>query len=192
MLVLEPVADLLGGEAGEDQVSAYVRFGAACVTEQVAAVLAPEGVRAGAESGSGGAGLGEQDEIELPDDQVEVGGDKGGETGRGRRAWAEGRRPAEHVLLQLTLAFVEQGNGQAALVSEPPVQRPLADTGLGGDVVHGHPADPPGGKQTLGRSEDTQPVACGVGAFPNHPHPENRQLGPVRRTASSDCLTDTR
>lgn len=63
VLVVEPVTDLLGGQAGEQQVRAQVGIGSAGLTQQVGAVLAPKVVRAGAQPGPGGGGLGQQHQV---------------------------------------------------------------------------------------------------------------------------------
>jgi rhodanese-related sulfurtransferase len=72
VFVAEPMDDLFGSEAREKEVGAEVGFRGSGLVQEVAAVLAPEGVRAGAHPGSGGCGLGQQDQVELGGNEVEV------------------------------------------------------------------------------------------------------------------------
>jgi len=100
-------------------------------------------------------------------------------------------------------AFVEQCDGEAALVAEPPVQRPLSDAGLGGHIVHRHSGHSLRGEQTLRGGEHAQPVAGSVGAFPTPrtrlsavwiPRPAYEQgVGdsePCTRRSTATTLTD--
>ncbi len=154
LLVVDPVPDLLGGQAGEEQVGAQLGVRGAGLAEQVAAVLAPEGVRAGAQPSSGGGGLRQQHEVELPLEEGQVAGDERGEPrgrfGPGAQRWGPGKYP----LLELALALVEQCDREAAFVDEPAVQGALADTCGRGDVIQALDA-PPGGNSPLCR-----PPAC--------------------------------
>ena len=59
------MANLLGGQAGEEQVRDEVRVQGSGLGQQVTAVLMPESVRTGTQPSSGAAGLGEQHKIEL-------------------------------------------------------------------------------------------------------------------------------
>jgi len=71
VLVVEPVADLVGGEGGEDYVGAPARVVGGAGDEQVGAVLPPECVCAAAEPGAGaGPRLEEQVEGLVGEDEV--------------------------------------------------------------------------------------------------------------------------
>jgi len=106
MFVAQPVGDLFGGQACEQQVGAKVWFRGSGPAQEVAAVLAPEGVRASAQPGSGGGGLRQQDQVELGGDQVEVTCDECAEPGCWCGTGSQRRFSGEDALLQLAFAFV--------------------------------------------------------------------------------------
>lgn len=168
VIVAEPVTDLFGGKAGKEQVGAKVWFGRSGFAQQVAAVLTPEGMRAGAEPSSDGGGLRQQHQVELTVQEPQVAGDERGEpVGRvspGTQRW----RAGEDQLLKLPLPLIEQRDRQAALVGEPPVERPLAHSGRGRDIVHGDTVDSSLAEQPLRGGQHPQPVAGGVCALSYH------------------------
>ena len=116
-LVVQPVPDLLGSQAGEEQVGAQLGVRGAGLVKQLAAVLAPEGVRAGAQPGPGSGGLREQDEVQLPLQKGQVAGDEGGEPRRRISPGTKRRRPGQDLLLELALPLVQQCNREAARVT---------------------------------------------------------------------------
>lgn len=181
VIVAEPVTDLFGGKAGKEQVGAKVWFGRSGFAQQVAAVLTPEGMRAGAEPSSDGGGLRQQHQVELTVQEPQVAGDERGEpVGRvspGTQRW----RAGEDQLLKLPLPLIEQRDRQAALVGEPPVERPLAHSGRGRDIVHGDTVDSSLAEQPLRGGQHPQPVAGGVCALSYHSDIDHRQLDTAQR-----------
>jgi len=61
----------------------------------------------------------------------------------------------------------DTAEGEAGPVAEAPIDGPLADAGLAGDVVHRHAVHAALGDQALGRLEHQLPVASRVGTLPN-------------------------
>jgi hypothetical protein len=82
-----------------------------------------------------------------------------------RRSPVERLPAAQQPLLQLALASVQQGDGEAALVAEPAVEGALADAGPSGDGIHRDRAHAELGEQLLGGGEHTLAVPCGIRAL---------------------------
>lgn len=86
------------------------------------------------------------------------------------RSRSAGARPgpaagaAEEGGLELLLAAVEEGHQQAGTVTEAAEDGALADTGRGGDLLHGDGVGAARRDETGGRLQQPGPVARGVGA----------------------------
>ena len=179
-VVVEPVADLVGGQGGEQQVGAQVGLGCAGLAEQIAAVLAPETVRAAAEPCPWGGGFRQQYQFELTVEEHEIAGDERAQPPGGVGARPERWRPGQDLLLQLALPLVEQCDGQAAFVAEPPVEGSFAHPGGRGDVVHRHADDTTIGEQLFGGGQHPQPVMGGIGTLVYNADAQHRQLDAAR------------
>ena len=93
-----------------------------------------------------------------------------------RRAGAQGWRSGDHPGLPLGLGPVQQRGHQSLTGFEPPEHRALANTGPGGDRVHGHAIVAAVVDQLLGGAEQGLPVARGVAAFGRRTVGEGKQI----------------
>src|ERR1700733_7981260 len=121
------------------------------------------GVDAVAQPLSGSAVLGGDEQIALDLDVLEHALAEGDEALARRCAGAERRGTADEALLQAALALVEQRAHQTAAIAEVAEQRPLADAGSAGDLVHRHALSTALGDERFGGGEDRGAIARSIG-----------------------------
>jgi hypothetical protein len=174
------VLEEIGGEEGQDGVGddLVVPVGVDAI-EQAAEVQGPSAVGAGAVATRRSGGVGDQEDLDVAVEEVEVGPDEGVDPvgGVGRVAGPSGPerwRPAEDGGLEVALGIVHERPGQAGLVAEGPEDGSLAHAGGRRQLVHRDRGQAALGNEGPGRAQQLGAVALGVGP------PSWRALGQLK------------